>query len=272
MIHVHLPFLKVLFLLCVAASGTQAAHIPRQDRIFSGQETHVLILPGITGGRAHDAQDLADAISRAYPDHVTFQIWDWTKVDPSRRIVSDRLLNDKRNRKRAGVLAQQISDWRKTNSDTRLVLVALSGGGRITYFLCEDPTLPPGQVFDAIILLSVAVSQKWDLQNMISRSRRGIFNYASERDSVLKTAHWIGISKPIGLHGCKESHAPIKELAWNRAMRKLKNFGGHLDCTKRPFVDLCLMPLIRAEIRDWPAACHGAKTDELSDCRHVRKP
>jgi len=210
---------------------------------------HAIILPGIGGNNPAVAR-LAKMINNEVED-LSAEVWDWTRIEPT-TILGD-LVDAKRNRRRAKVLAGQLLAWRRNHPNARLYVTAHSGGAGIVLLACE--TLPADFKIERIVFLAAALSPQIDLSRAIQRSRRGVFNYYSSKDSwvlglgtrlfgTTDRAH----SKSAGLVGFDLPDDPrlaakLEQLAWEPSMRKSGNRGGHMGAFAPLFIRTHLLPL-----------------------------
>ena len=62
-------------------------------------------------------------------------------------------------------------------------LVAQSGGAGVAVFAVE--ALPPGAMVDGVVLLGEALSPTYNLAKALAKTRKGILNSHSSKDSVI---------------------------------------------------------------------------------------
>ncbi len=241
-------------LVLVTAAGCIA---PR--RITGDAGGHVLVLPGI-GGNNGWTQRLASMID-AEVAGVSAEVWDWTCIEPV-GFLGD-LMDERRNRRRAAVLAQQLVEWRQAHPDARLYLTAHSGGAGVVLFTCE--ALPADFRIERIVFISPAVSAGVDLTPALERSRLGVVNYYSERDRWIlglgtqvfgttdrrrvRSAGLIGFRPPDD----DRYDGKVTQIAWEPSMIPLGNVGAHMTGMAPAFVRVYLLPLFEPAGRTAPA-------------------
>lgn len=224
--------------------------------INSKSSSHVIILPGILGGSHSSPQSLKRCIERSRQD-ISVQIWDWRKLNSTESPLTD-LKDDKLNRLRAKVFAKRMAEWYSENPDKKLYLVGMSGGARIVFFVCEDSDLPAGFSFEKIVLLSGAVPTNWDTGSVIRKASKGVFNYCSRKDNLLR---WL-FTRTIGKKGYRNVPLGVKQLRWGSKMRKKNNRGRHLQCVEQPFCGECVAPLFKHNTLDWQESCRNMASSD----------
>ena len=218
--------------------------------IAPGLSGHVVILPGI-GGKNPSVDRLARMIDIEV-EGVSAEVWDWTRIEPIGALGD--LVDIERNRGRAEVLADQLAAWRAIHPETKLYLIAHSGGAGVVLFACE--ALPVDFRIERIVFLSAALSPQVDLEPALRRSRRGIFNYYSPKDlwvlglgtRLLGTTDRVR-GRSAGLVGFDASDDPnldakLTQLEWTPSMRQLGNRGGHFGAFAPGFIRAYLLPLL----------------------------
>lgn len=220
----------------------------------------MVIVPGILGYYFR-VDELAGVMEEA--PSVSAQIWDWTAMMPSQRVLLldraiDNLQDIKKNRTRARRLANELIEWRKLNQSTGLYVVAVSGGAAIALWACES--LPPDFQVEQIILLSPAVSSDWDLSAACRRTRDGIYVYSSTRDDTLKdkTREYGTMdgkrTSAAGYTGEFTTHPEcamkLRHLEWTDEMAPLGNRGDHFGCQAPNFVREYVLPVVASSKSD----------------------
>jgi pimeloyl-ACP methyl ester carboxylesterase len=97
------------------------------------------------------------------------------------RLFSDLEDTDHVDRK-AGELAGLIRRWKQAEPDRPVFLVAKSGGAGVALLAAER--LPPGTI-ERIILLSAAVSPRYDLRPALRATRKQIVSFYSKNDQFI---------------------------------------------------------------------------------------
>jgi hypothetical protein len=232
---------------------------PRSSVVLSATSTlaerdvveYVIVLPGILGGASHDVHRLVQAL-QVSDLSITPVLFDWTRLEPQWSIVVD-LLDNSRNRRRATELANQLKALKAREPEAKFSLVAISGGTRIVYFLCESEALPGDFTFEKIVMLSGSVSAKEPYDHVVKRASKGVYNYSSSMDPVLFL--FLGLTRPIGLYGYNPHGCEIRQLHWRPSMILRGNSGGHAKIVHEPGCSECLVPVFDPTSDDWPAAC-----------------
>ncbi len=88
-----------------------------------------------------------------------------------------------RNRKRAKDIAAEIVRYQRDYPGRPVHLVAQSGGAGVAVFAVE--ALPEGTTVDGIVLLGGALSPTYNLAKALAKTRKGILNSHSSKDSVI---------------------------------------------------------------------------------------
>ncbi len=136
----------------------------------------VFVLPGIEG-RSVWNQDLALGLAEGGA-RSAIEVYDWTTGLPGGFLFN--LADIERNRAQAARLAERIVDYQRRYPDRAVHLIGHSGGGGVVVLTLE--ALPEDTTIAAAILLGPALSPTYDLSLALRRTRRGIYNFYSERD------------------------------------------------------------------------------------------
>lgn len=240
-------------LLCALGAG--CATRPYNPGAITQDNQKVVLVPGVLG-YYWSVDSMADRLDQAPNSDV--QIWDWTALWPSSQFwilerALENLSDQEKNHRRAERLATELVAWRRSNPDTPLYLVGVSGGAGIVLWTCEH--LPPDFQIQKVIVLSAAVSPGFDLQPACSRSIDGIYSFHSEKDTILRDktrdrgtidrkwvsgAGWRGFDCPDDSH-CAQG---LRELSWTPDMCAFGHWGNHFGCMAPAFVREYVVPLI----------------------------
>jgi hypothetical protein len=116
--------------------------------------------------------------------------------------------------------------------------------------------LGPSEAVDRVVLLGSSLSPLYSLSAALGRTRRGIVNYYSGRDSILLGAGTSLVGTMDGRHteaagkvGFRLGAAGVSahrlvQVAWRPDMERVGNDGGHFGCTAKPFVAAHVAPLL----------------------------
>jgi pimeloyl-ACP methyl ester carboxylesterase len=167
-----------------------------------------------------------------------------------------------RNRRRAADLAREIVAYQDAYPGRPVHLVAQSGGAGIAVFVAE--ALPEGRTVDGIVLLGGALSPEYNLSKALRRTRKGILNSYSEKDSFIlgwgttffgttdrrfgKACGCVGFRKPEGLNKEEDRlyEEKLTQLAWCVEMAdSCHHFGGHLSSGCETFLERRIAPWVR---------------------------
>jgi hypothetical protein len=243
-----------LWALAVAAVAGCA---PRAIRPM-GEPHHVVVLPGVLGHSP--GFDRIPRIIDEELEDASVQIWNWKRIDALAALNPIRSLRDHtRNRARAKVLANHLTQCRRANPHLRTSLVALSGGAGVALFACEE--LPPDVMLDRVVLLSPAVSPGYDLTAAMAHTKSGIVNYYSRGDwFVLKrgtttfgtadrvygpAAGYQGFDHKAACPGCGDR---LTQIEWHDGLRKLGASGGHASAQEKKFIRHCVVEWLRGNL------------------------
>jgi pimeloyl-ACP methyl ester carboxylesterase len=225
---------------------------------YSAEPNHVLVLPGILG----HTPDL-ERIRRVTDERLvgtSAQVWDWTRIKP--HVIPNpvaHIVQHERNRYRAHLLAQHITEFRREHPDVRLSIVALSGGAAIAVFTLE--ALPDEITIDRLVLLSGAVSPEYDLTQAWAHVERDVVNYHSPRDRLIldwgTTVFGTGDrvhSAAAGNAGfdttraCPTGCDKMVQIEWHEGLRALGNRGTHVGSVAGDFVRECVVEWLRGNL------------------------
>ncbi|MFQ5413828.1 MAG: hypothetical protein ACE5E6_05155 [Phycisphaerae bacterium] len=217
--------------------------------VQGGAGAHVVMLPGITG--AWRVPRLARLIDDEVTD-TTAQVWDWTAIEPGTPLAN--LMDVERNGRRAGMLARQLRTWRGGHPSARLYLVAYSGGAELVRAVCDR--LPEDFAIERVVFISAALSPRVDLGPVLRRSRLGVFNYYSAKDSVVLGLGTRLFGTSDRVHGASAGHvgfdagavgaegSKLVQLPWVPEMRRFGNYGGHTGRLATGFFRRYVLPAL----------------------------
>jgi pimeloyl-ACP methyl ester carboxylesterase len=161
-------------------------------------------------------------------------------------------------------LAPQILAWKEAHPDQKVFLVAHSAGCGVALFAADQ--LPPNTL-ERIILLSPAVSARYNLRPALRSSCKGIDVFYSEQDwaclgvgiTLFGTTdrHWsaaagkVGFRPTVGGPGDEELFAKLRQYPWNPTLAVTGNDGGHYGSYQLGFLHAFVVPLL------WPDCDKG---------------
>lgn len=245
--------LPLLCCLTLGMVGCSIRDLQTPERMARGL---VIILPGIEGRSWHNLN-----IARGLDDgglKTGIEILDWGTPIPGGMLIN--LADHKRNRREAQKVTDRILTYRRHHPGRCIHLIGHSGGGGLALMAVE--ALPRDVQVTSVILLAPAVSPEYDLRRALRRSRFGIFNYHSRRDSaflVVGTSLFGTVDRRWGpsagavefkrlqFPDSKDNalYARLHQVSWRPRMRKYGHHGGHLGWTKRRFVSHEIAPLLK---------------------------
>lgn len=203
----------------------------------------VIVLPGIDGV-SPSCLGMRQALADSVPGSAV-EVFDWTS--PMGALFNQ--VAQEHNREMAAVLAERIRKYHREHPAGRVQLVGHSGGTAIAVWAAEG--LSAGEGVDRIVLLGSSLSPEYDLTTAMSRTRRGVVNFYSHRDTALLGAgtSLLGTmdgkrSESAGLVGFRSPGPSLVQVAWQETMASTGNDGGHFGCTSRGFVTAYVAPLL----------------------------
>ena len=135
----------------------------------------IIILPGIEG-----CSSINDSIARGLVagqlSHA-IQIIDWRRFRPWNPL---HLAMQRHNRTQARVVAELIVGYQRNFPGQPVHLIGHSAGAGMALFVLEQ--LREDQAVTSVTLLSAAVSRKFDVGRLLSRTTAGIWNFYSPLD------------------------------------------------------------------------------------------
>jgi hypothetical protein len=207
-------------------------------------------LPGIGGYRGIDRGMLLglqegglDAEMRPY---------DWTNGDPG----LGALLATERHKVETQRVTKMIADLRREHPDSRITITCHSGGAGIIVWALE--ALPADVMVDGVMLLSPALSPKYDLSKALRHVRGKAYVIYSPYDvavlgvgtSMFGTMDGVkteasgktGFAKPQGAD--EREYQKLVQVPYDAHWVKLGNIGDHIGSMSRPFARKVLAPLL----------------------------
>ena len=152
-----------------------------------------------------------------------------------------------RNRRRAADIAAAICDYQDAYPGRPVHLVAQSGGAGIAVFAAE--ALPAERQIESIVLLGAALSPTYNLARAMARTRRGLLNSYSTRDTFVlgwgtrvfgttdrqftRAAGCVGFQMPPHLSDADRAlyDEKLTQLPWMPEMAEAgRHYGGHVSC------------------------------------------
>jgi pimeloyl-ACP methyl ester carboxylesterase len=216
----------------------------------------IVVLPGVEG-----AGPLNWSIVRGILDAdqcAAVQLVDWTTGFWP--FFAYHLRAQQRNRQKAAMIANMISDYQATFPGRPVYLVGHSGGAALAVWVLE--ALPEQRTITAAILLGVALSPRYPLARALERTERGIWNFFSPLDLLFLALGTFLFGTFDGRHaisaGCcgfvppDDMNLPDQALYLHRLHqhryhpRLLGRFnaGGHFGWANRVFVAETVAPLL----------------------------
>jgi pimeloyl-ACP methyl ester carboxylesterase len=217
-----------------------------------------LVLPGIESESVFTygmCDGLADG---GVPGQI--RVFNWGLPFPGGYLAN--LTRIDRNRRRAKDIADEIIRYQDQFPGRPVHLVAQSGGAGIAIFAAES--LPEGRQVDGIVLLGGALSPSYNLARAMRKSRKGVLNSHSCRDSlVLRWGTTIfGTTDRVftAACGCVGFEIPsdlsdedrriydekLHQLAWCEDMAdECQHWGGHLSSGGESFLAQKIAPWIK---------------------------
>lgn len=225
----------------------------------------ILIIPGAQGVDkmlSSFAFNLQDSMGKT--DETRTQIWDWTRIalDHARPVAhrkprakdGRKLFLPHRDPQLGRLLAKHIADWRRERANANLYLMGLGEGSEVILSACRaadsNRAIIPDKSFKRVIFFGATLPYDVDLAPIARACQEPIYNYASARDSLLEYRK----VKTAGLRGLKVGDsAPVVELKWDPAFRKLGNHGDHFQWANPKFADKYVLPLLSESPNALPA-------------------
>lgn len=169
------------------------------------------------------------------------------------------LTNAENRDNKARKVAQAASEFLEANPGASVFLVGKSGG---TGVIVKALELLPENSVDVVVLLSPAVSPRYDLSRALSAVRREMVVFWSPIDMIVLgagtrifgtidrvksvSAGMIGFRIPKGLADSRRGqYAKLRQVRWRPAMASTGYFGGHMGTDSPAFLRKYVVPLLR---------------------------
>jgi hypothetical protein len=208
-------------------------------------------LPGIGGANFVHHWWLAE-VRRALPQPAESEIFDWTCGDP----FIHALQAYERNHLEAQRLAQLIVEHHQRQPQVRLVITAESGGCAPAVWMLE--ALPDDVIVDALVLISPALSEGYDLSSALKHVRGPAYVFTSQSDGFVlgwgtrtfgtsdglhvDAAGRIGFTEPAGADPLL--YSKLVQLPYRSEWARYWNFGGHAQAMSPAFGKKVIAPMI----------------------------
>jgi pimeloyl-ACP methyl ester carboxylesterase len=227
------------------------------------REGMVFVLPGIEG-QSRLNRNIATGLDRGGVK-AAIEIFDWTSGIPGNFVGN--LVNYRRNREKARLLASRIVAYREKRPSAPVILVGHSGGCGIAALAIE--ALPAGRQIDLVIMIAPAISPNYDLTTVLRRTRLGVVNCYSAFDSALlgagttvfgtidrgrgAAAGMVGFDIPedLGDRAVALYEAKLRQVQWTDKLTRFGAMGDHFTWASVKFAETYLAQLV---LRDEPPA------------------
>ena len=175
-------------------------------------------------------------------------------------VLSD-LMWYRRNRLMGAKFGRKLLTFRRQHPDTRIHVLAFSGGAGIAIFGLE--ALRGRALIDTLILACPAVSQAYNLAPALRAVQR-CYALTSHRDSVIlglgtrifgttdrkfeSAAGRVGFCIPLDASkGDAEVYARMRQVRWTSDLKKLGHPGGHTGWASPKLLRRHLLPLLQGD-------------------------
>ncbi|MEZ6033871.1 MAG: alpha/beta fold hydrolase [Planctomycetaceae bacterium] len=241
----------------LAPFGSRAASFHRQcatpGRLAEGL---IIILPGIEGCSTINDSIARGLVAGALPHAV--KIIDWRKYRPWNPLHLAML---RHNQAQAAGIADFICKYQRDYPRRPVHLIGHSAGAGMALFVLRR--LPPTHCVGAVILLAPAVSRQFDILPLLTRTRRGIWNFYSPLDlptvgfgtlifGTMDRRHTISAGalgfRPVQAGSSEAEHQSstgpqLRQIRFRTEMIRSWNFGGHFGSTNAVFVQRHVAPI-----------------------------
>jgi hypothetical protein len=208
-------------------------------------------LPGIGGANFVHDWWLAE-VRHALPQPAESEMFDWICGDPLIHALQAYERNHREGRRLAGLIVER----RRREPNTRLVVSAESGGCAPAVWMLE--ALPDDVSVDALVLISPALSQGYDLSVALRHVRGPAYVFTSHNDDfilgwgtrtfgtsdgiIADAAGRDGFFEPAGADPA--SYAKLIQLPYRSEWIRYLNFGGHAQAMSPVFGKYVIAPMI----------------------------
>ena len=173
-------------------------------------------------------------------------------ADEDEAVTAKRAQGDK--------LARLVQSYQAQHPDDSVNLVGLSAGTLIVLYALE--ALPDARQVDAVVMLSSSVGADYNLSKALQHVQGDMYVTTSPHDAMLgdlaplfgtadrqyvgrNIAGLTGFELPPGADATtRHLYAKIVQIAWEPALDKYGDYGGHTDTAKPEFVQHIVVPLI----------------------------
>lgn len=224
-----------------------------QDGTMTGEKGVVFLIDGV-GGFGFAPKVMEKVLVEAGVTHE-FRHFYWSHGFG--RWHAD-LTDDENIRRKASELSDLIMDSRVRSRQRPIHIVAKSGGTAIA--LAALAQLPEESV-ERVVLLSSAVSPKYDLVPALRAVRTDLVSFWSTRDKLIlglgtsifgtadgmmsESAGFVGFRVPEQADAATLlQYRKLRQIEWDQSMRKTYNYGTHIGTSMPLFVRDYIAPLI----------------------------
>ncbi len=246
------PIQLILALLMTLSAGagcvTEPAHIIHA--VAQPPGAYHIHLPGIGGYRSIDR-----LLLRGLQDgglDAEFEPYDWTGNDPGLSALLTTQRHKVESTKVAGMIEQNVRD----HPGAKLTVSAHSGGAGIIVWALEQT--PADVMVDDIVLLSPALSPRYDLTAALRHVRGHVYVFYSPYDVAVlgvgtnmfgtidgvKTdaAGKVGFARPVSADA--RQYEKLVQVPYDSDWIRLGNIGDHIGSLSRPFGRVIVAPLL----------------------------
>lgn len=230
----------------------------RTTKLMSGQleQGLVIVLPGIEGHSPLNNEICAGLEAGGVPHAV--ELYDWTSAYT---FILTPVYNERaydRNHEKAGEIARMIARYKVAYPDKPVLLVGQSGGGAMALWTVE--ALPQGVQVDGVILLAASISTNYSLDIALSKTKRGIVNFYSNRDWFFLGLATTAVGTMDGEHassagkngfeepqqwGRPNTYNKLFQIPWQAKMASAGSLGAHITSGAPKFVANYVAPFVR---------------------------
>lgn len=220
----------------------------------------IIILPGIEGCSSINDSIARGLFAAGLPHSI--QIIDWCRFRPWNPL---HLVMHRHNRDRARVIADLIISYQSNFPGQPVHLIGHSAGAGMALFVLEN--LRNDQAVTSVTLMAAAVSRKFAVTPLLSRTKAGIWNFYSPLDlptvglgtiifGTMDRRHTVSAgalgfqmvdSESSSVVSEQEAAPDLYQICYDRGMAKLWNFGGHFGYTNAVFVQNRIAPICRLQ-------------------------